>query len=327
MSDVYTRDDREMMSAINDWLSRSETQRQGWTQMLLAERAGIARSTANMVLNGSYPHKPKRLLSRMLNVVREEQARYIRKSDSTIIETSVFRLAAAACYRARRYGSFAVLPGAVGTGKTVALKAQAKDNPQTYYVRSLPNMTASVLLDDLVEATGAVVPRANQYTRGTKPERLKAVIKHLQQQKDALLIIDEADRLNPDALEHLRSIRDEANVGILLSGNERIEGMLRGKEGRFSQIGSRVTFWAPTISSITRADSDLLSRASLGDQTPDEVLDALWQVCAGSARTLVEQIIRGIRDYVTSDGQPLTPAVVYTVAQVLHNIDTEEFAV
>ena len=57
-----------------------------------------------------------------------------------------------------------------------------------------------------------------------------------------LIIIDEAQHLSPEAHDMVRSIHDDADIGVALLGNEAIHTRLEGdgKRERFAQLTSRV---------------------------------------------------------------------------------------
>ncbi len=123
---------------------------------------------------------------------------------------------------------------APGVGKTLTCERYRASKPHVYLVTCEPS-TASVtgllgLIADELEIQQMPVGRLS-----------KAIIDRLKG-KDALLIADECQHLNPPALDQLRSLHDKAGCGIALVGNitvyRRLEGGGRG--AGFAQIFSRV---------------------------------------------------------------------------------------
>ena len=57
-----------------------------------------------------------------------------------------------------------------------------------------------------------------------------------------LIIVDEAQHLSPEAIDLLRSIHDDADIGIAMLGNETIHSRLEGdgKREKYAQLTSRV---------------------------------------------------------------------------------------
>lgn len=315
-SPTYTPADQAAVRKILDALA--EHRASGWTCNSLARVAGRSGGGVSAVLAGKYAASPTAMLTRLLAHVDRMDAPPPTGRPG-YVETSVHRAVWAACKRARTYANFAVVSAYVGTGKTHALREYRRQHPDTVLIEATPGMTASVLLDALVEESGAVVRTAGRYTGGSLAERMRAVIRTLRG-SDRLLILDEADTTTAATLEHLRRIRDVAEVGVVLAGTERLRPMLQDPRGRFGQISSRVGFWPPVIKSVTADDAAALATAALEQDgiEPDEaVLDALWQACAGSARVLCEGVIPGVRDYGLAAGHALTPELVFRVAQDL----------
>lgn len=293
----------------------------GWTGTSLARAAGLSASAANNSLAGKYTASPTRVLQRLADAAARmaDAPAPALTERMPYVETSVHRAVWAAAKRARTYRNFAVVSAFVGTGKTSAIREYCRQHPDTVLIEATPGMTASVLLDALVEESGAVVRTAARYTSGTLAERMRAVVRTLRD-SGRLIILDEAETTTPSTLEHVRRVRDLSGVGVVLAGTERLRPMLQDPRGRFGQISSRVGFWPPVIKSITEADAHALTLAALAadDVEPDAaVLDAFWQACDGSARVLCEGVIPGVRDYGLAAGRPLTAELVYRVAQDL----------
>jgi hypothetical protein len=96
--------------------------------------------------------------------------------------------------------------------------------------------------------------------------------------------------------------------------------MVREAAGRFGQISSRVIFWPEVTKSISPNDCRRLAEANLpGSELSDEVHDALWQVCDGSARVLCEALITGLKDYGLRRGKVLDVDFVFSIGHKVLN--------
>lgn len=288
----YTQQDQERARAIAEWLHAHDLPR-AW----LARKAGINSSTISQILAEKYPSPPSALLEQMLQVIRVEGERMEHGSPG-YIEGSVHRLVFVVCDRMRKEANLGVLIASVGVGKTRTFKEYLKRRPLTLMVEADPNMTTGRLLDELLQQLRIAPPPG----LGSKFAAVLKAVKGTQY----LIIADEANNLCPIALHYLRRIRDKAGVGIVLTGNQKLHAMLAPEVGPFQELRSRVSMWPPTIEVITRDDMDDIARKTLetfknGDgtqvQATDEVLDALWAYCKGSARTLTESLLPAIRDY------------------------------
>jgi len=315
----YSDDDKAKVIQIIEWLNAGQHHEPGYanqrSQTKLAKWAKVKQTTLNTVLSGKYPSPPTHWLNNILEALLREGER----DDSVLssfVETTVYRTVQAACHRAHIYRNFGVVAAAVGTGKTTAVKHYVVKNSNVYLIEATPDMNASVLVNDLVAQTKAVVHKADKYSRGTKAEKTAAIIRALKD-TDSLLILDEAETVTPATLEYIRRISDKANIGVVLTGTERLLPMIRDKEGRFGQISSRVGFWPPVIRSINEQDAIELTYSLIGDgvELTDELLDAFWQMCDGSARVLANALIPGVRDYIIKKKIKLTPESIYQVGE------------
>lgn len=314
----YTEQDQQAVTTIFEWLRDPQNIAEGWTQAQVAKRASVNPSTLNTILQGKYASPPTRYLKACLEVIELARSRRERKATVThYVETSVHRAVWAACKRARTYRNFAVVSAFVGTGKTRCLHKYAEEHANVYVLEALPGLNTGVMLYQLVQMTHANVIKTRGSQTGTRDQMFSAVVAALKG-TDSLLIVDEAETMTESSLEYIRRLRDLAQIGIVLAGTERLFPLVRDPRGRFGQISSRVGFWPPVIKSITRDDCDMLAQAAfeedgVTDQLTPEVMDALWQVCDGSARVLCEAIIPGVRDYGLRKGLPLSKDLVFKV--------------
>jgi DNA transposition AAA+ family ATPase len=180
-------------------------------------------------------------------------------------------------------------------------------------VETNPNMTPGVLLSELLAQLNVAEPVGLDRKFGEICRVIKGT--------NYLIVVDEAERLSSNAMEYLRRIHDKAEVGVVLTGTEKLTALIKKAHGQFDQMRSRVGMWPVTIERITQDDSDEIARKYLasaehghGLELADGVLNALWAYCAGSARVLVEALVPALRDYATA-GQPITEQLVDTVAQ------------
>lgn len=319
-SPTYTEDDKDMVRKIITWINDGQVHEPGYankrTQKKLAISARVSQTTLNNILLGKYPSPPTRQLQAALEVITREGERS-KAPPNPFVETSVYRTAVAACTRAHMYRNFGVISAYVGTGKTESVRRYAQEHSNVYLVEATADMNAGVLMTELVELTGAVVHKANRYSAGTKAEKLAAVIRALKG-TDSLLIIDEAETVTSQTLEYVRRISDLAEIGVVLSGTEKLKPLIKDPHGRFGQISSRVGFWPAVIKGITADDARAICEAALPDhELDDELHDAFWQVCNGSARVLAKSLIPGVRDYGLNKGLTLSPTLIFEVGQQL----------
>lgn len=325
-TDAYTDNDREMVAEIVDWFAaqnNGETDpKKLKTQAWLGRLSRINTSTVSQIIKGKYPSSPTKQLRAMLGAIEDFGRKQEAGSTMRYVHTGIYRSIASACQRASSVESFAVVSGYVGVGKTSAVKAYAALNDNVYIIEANPSMTASVLLDEIMGVLKIGVNERYGRSR-TMDAKFMSIIFELRG-SITTLIIDEAETMNRQCLHFLRRIRDKASVGIVLVGTERLHALIAPEHGEFDQIRSRVAIWLPIIKAISRSDSDALSQAAfdvdeVGD-VPEDVLDALWGYCKGSARMLLENLIPAVRDYGLRKGEVLDASLVHDIAKQVLNL-------
>jgi len=302
-STAYAAEDHSKIDNIKRWLDANEKSR-AW----LSKKSSIPSGTLSQILGGKYVSSPTRQLNQVLSVLETEIDR-MKDGTPGYVRGSVHKLMQVVFERTRKHQNFGVVTGYVGVGKTRFAKEYRTTHPMTLFVESSPSMTPGVLLTELLTQLNNAVPKGLDF----KFRELVRVLRGT----NYVLIVDEAERMSSSALEYLRRIRDMATVGIVLIGTEKLTSLIKPQHGQFDQIRSRVGMWPKTIECITRDDADDMVRAALAEvpDVADEVIDALWAYCDGSARVLNENLLPALRDYGISPGHTLTADLVHRIAQ------------
>lgn len=128
-----------------------------------------------------------------------------------------------------------VVYGAGGVGKTCTAQHYAGDVANAWHATMTP-ATAGVVpaLEELCAALG--IPPSN----GAAPLH-RSIVKRVTG-TDGLIVIDEAQHLQPAALDQLRSIHDAAGIGLALMGSRDVYARLVGGESAaaLDRLRSRV---------------------------------------------------------------------------------------
>lgn len=303
----YSDLDVRKAERILEWL---EANKEEVSTSALARRANVAQSTASEVLAGGYTGSPTKYLNALDDAIKSLSVN--RPALIPFVETSVYRLTAQVCDRAREFAftdDIGVLFGVVGVGKTRALKEYARRHPGTIYMRAFNRMNITVLLNRLVWATDARLEQQARFRQATNADKLDGVIRALAN-TDRMILIDETTRMDRVCIETLRDIADDAQVGVVLAGREHLEPMVQDELGRFGEVSSRVGFWPPVIRAITEDDCYRIVASAYGDNAPaDDVLDMYWQCSAGSGRAL-EKLIPSVQRYCAKHKTKPTPKIV-----------------
>ena len=131
------------------------------------------------------------------------------------------------------YPDMALIVGAAGTGKTTAAVNYQKNTPNVVIVTAHPSTAKAAAL------LGAIAKQVNIEERN--PARMFNAVTEVIGHKGQLLIIDEAQHLQMDALEELRAIHDIYRVGIVLMGNRSVHSLVTSghNEAEYAQLFSR----------------------------------------------------------------------------------------
>lgn len=298
---AYTDQDRAKVDAILKWLDDNKQSR-AW----LGKKSDIPSGTLSQILTGKYVSSPTRQLNQMQAVLEVEGDR-LRDGTPGYVRGSVHKLMGVVMDRTRKHQNFGVVTGYVGVGKSRCCREYRENHPMTLLVEVSPNMTPGVLMNELLDQLNNAVPSGLD----RKFRELVRVLKGT----NYLVVADEAEKMSGSALEHLRRLRDMAQVGVVLVGTEKLTNLIKPQHGQFDQIRSRVGMWPETIQRIGRDDADEMARVALADagELTHEVLETLWAYCDGSARVLNENLIPAIKDY-GMDRLPLTRPVIETIA-------------
>lgn len=209
------------------------------TRSAAAREVGIAEPTFLAFLSGTYQGRNDRIAleaRKWLNARKERQAtRRAIPTPPAFIETPTAEAMMLVLRGAQHMPDFAVVAGPPGIGKTFAARAYQRANPNVWMLTGHPSLNSPrSVMDELCRVLGLLDSRALHKMQRLIIEKLRGT--------GALLIVDEANHLSSLALDQLRSIHDEARIGIALVGNgtvfSRLEG--NGRTAEFAQLFSRV---------------------------------------------------------------------------------------
>jgi hypothetical protein len=160
-------------------------------------------------------------------------------------------------------------------------------------------------------------------------KKFSVVIEHVKAIEDGLLIVDEAETVNPKTLHGIRRFCDLGGIGVVLAGTSQLYSLIRPEGGQFDQIRSRAPFFPEPIYQITKDDARAVIATSFDDRPEvftdegdlrEEIFEALWSLCDGSMRMLVAGLIPNIRRYGIAQHNHVSAEVIYAVAKKALNL-------
>lgn len=257
----------------------------GISQSTVARGIGRSTATINQYLQGKYNGDVEtldKLAAAWLQTQQERENDTRTQLNYTYTATAqrleeVLRLA-------HVEGETVVIYGQAGLGKTSALEAYVKRNPDAIMIDSDPSYSAKVLLSSMAIALGVE-------SRGSLHQLIEELIKKLKN-SGRIILVDEAENLPLRALECLRRIHDKTGVGLVLAGMPRLLVNLRGSKGELKQLYSRVAFKFDLGNTIPNTElSEIINQSLMGIES--ETVNELVIASKGNTRRLAK-LIRGV---------------------------------
>lgn len=204
----------------------------------IAKESGVGYSTLSAWMNGTYPGRADRVATDMERWLasREAASRAQRAMPDApgFLQTTTADEFIGALEHAQHMPDLVVITGAPGVGKTTTCEEYRRRTPNVWMLTGEPAYRSpALLLEDLAETLGLESYSSRRVSR--------EIIKRLRGTA-GLIIVDEAQLLSSEALDQLRSLQDQAKIGVALVGNETVYGRLEGKSRavEFAQLFSRV---------------------------------------------------------------------------------------
>ncbi|WP_368484760.1 AAA family ATPase [Pseudoalteromonas sp. SD03] len=297
----YNKADRELAARICLRLQSPEIRDQNITSASIAVSMGKSPASISQLINGKYNAKPTKHLhdiwalicpaeveqGKISGELTERKQISIVYGDVRFIPTSTSKLIAMACDQARQRKRFSVFAGQAGLGKTKGIAEYCRHNKEAILIAGSEQTSSTQVLEQLTLALGL----------SRCPSAYKNMQKIIQALRDTdrLIILDEADKCKPNSLDPLRTISDQAIVGVTLVGNIQLVDKLQTQE-RYELIASRVCFWPKPIGQITVEDIRTLFLELTEGTVKLAQDDAKWwqwlhKRVEGNARELVENLL------------------------------------
>ncbi|MDR0759675.1 MAG: AAA family ATPase [Treponema sp.] len=280
MSDVMTFDEDLHKRFFDIVGSPEEGKRisQSKAAQAMGYSAGVVSAYKNRAYNGNV-----KALEERIDAWLKREARRLSRIDVPTAETAAMEQVRRAITIAQDEADIAVIIGEAGTGKTTALRQYAKESHSALLIDVDPSFSKVVLMNEIARALGVE-------DKGGMNAVIERVIEALKD-RDAVLIIDEADYLSDSSLELVRRIiNDKARTGVVLVGLPTLEYKIRNLSHDHEQIISRVGVRVK-LDKLKKTDAEKIL-AGVWTDLSKETLEAFIKGANGSTRTLVKLIGR-----------------------------------
>ncbi len=253
----------------------------GFSWANLGRLTGVPHGTLSQWGPGTYKGDNAAVAERIHKYFLKDEAQRLMFEDAPLVpgfQPTLTSRRIITCLRWAQRGKMVTIIGDPGTGKTATLDQFAGTTPNVWKTTVTPtaSSTNAVLLA-ILRAMGAV-------RTGGAGHQLAAMIREKVAQREAVLLIDEAQLLSEGAIEELRGLHDATRVGLVLAGNKDVQHRVeRSASGAsFAQRHSRVSM--RHIAKVEPGDVDtLLDAWGVTDAQERKFLAAIAAAPGGGA--------------------------------------------
>lgn len=203
-----------------------------------AQESGIAKGTLSAWLPGKYLGRTENVdekAQKWLDSLRtRSQVRKLMPRDPAFIETPSAIIFRSVFEYAQTGPDIGLITGNAGVGKTMSAEAYRDETPNVWLMTADSSMRSpTAVLRELTEIVDAAEKRG--------PRMMASLIRRVQG-SHGLIIVDEAQHLQTEAIDLLRTINDRAKIGLVFMGNEPLKGRIEGmsRDTSYAQIFSRI---------------------------------------------------------------------------------------
>lgn len=259
------------------------------TQSQIAKEIGFSGGAVSAFLKGTYKGDNDKLTHALSDWLSNRERKVREVADApAFVETKTATDVFNRLDFGRMVGELVIIHGASGVGKTQAAKHYRDQYNNVWMITVSPSR--STLNEVLYEIALALGMNDAPRRKGRLARELTKKLTGSQ----GLLIIDEADHLPYDALEELRIMQDETQIGLALIGNDKVYNRLRGGMNQahefarlWSRMGRRLS-----IQKTKKADIKVLAEAWGLDCVDKQLMTALYEIgqSAGGLRVLTKYL-------------------------------------
>lgn len=232
-------------------------------QKSVALGSGIAESTFTAFMSNKYQGNLQNVATKLRIWIKSEMGlgkrRLVLPAGPKFVETRSATIITAALEHAQAMPDLTAVIGGPGVGKTTSIENYRKHHPNVWVLTAEPMISSAyAMMEYLREELN--IPQ-------TTSHRLSRAIALKLQGTGGLIVIDEMQHLEVEAIEQLRSLYDRIGIGMVFCGNEYLWGRIDGGGRKdkcaqiFSRIGSRVVLPKPHVKDM----DDLLDAAGVND--------------------------------------------------------------
>ncbi len=222
---------------------------------------------------------------------RQKRKAKIRKVG--FVETAIFKKIYGALSTAHEERTMGFVVGAAGTGKSMAINKFAEETANVFIVQGESGLTENHVVRKLAGMLNI---------KGNAMVKIKEGIIEQLSEKDAIVIVDEANYLRPSILDMLRRVVfDQAGCPVVFVGVRELMGNIFQNPHDFKQLQRRIgVFLDLRDIALDPRDARAMTE-TVFPEVGDAVLKVVYQVSRANAGILALLVERAYRTCVLND--------------------------
>ncbi len=243
---------------------RAELTRSKKTQAAAAKEIGIAPATLTQLLNGSYGADPASQYEKLEKWLEQQAQAHAARNQlppapGFVMTITSERIMAGIGF-AQNHRDITLIYGGAGVGKTETLLEYQRSFNNVWLVTASPaTSTTPAILEEIALAMGF-----KQMPFGSS--RLQREIIRKMTGTNGVLLIDDAQSLNINALDTIRTIYDATKIGVVLCGNESVYSRMSGNRAAYlDRLHSRIGKYLPLRRPLPADVDDLVAAQGISD--------------------------------------------------------------
>ena len=274
---------QEAAKQLSDFMKLS-----GKSQQQVAKETALSPSVISQFLKQSYKGDNEAVAGTILQYLEMAEAR-IAKTGHTYFYKDMCNTKSVtfACHHAHKHGDIVLVFGDAGAGKTTALRHYADGHFGVIMV------TANACTSSATSVLQMIARKTGKVLAGKKEMLMSSLVDYFKN-TGRLVIIDEADHLTMAALQAVRNLNDEAGIGIVLSGNNKIYTQMRhgSRCSELDQFRTRIV-----VQCMVRNEYSLEELKMIFPEIPPECLPYLIKLATDESLRTAVKILELTYDY------------------------------
>ena len=218
-------------------------EKHGLSQATLSRSISVSSSAISQFLKGKYKGDVESLDVKLENFMKNYNPKSTDQSDNKVVATANMQLSHYIINELIATKKLGAIYGMAGCGKTTMVREFMKEHPEAILIEAIPLMPTKTIINEIGRQLGV-------QQSSTLTQMIQDIAKALKQ-REAVLIVDEAENLNTSSLEAIRRVWDFSSVPTVLVGTPSLISNLKGRRGEllqlFSRIALKVEFSEPTL--------------------------------------------------------------------------------